>query len=140
VEFQLPYKIFISLILLYLVVNQKTFSASSPIAPSPSISLLQTILGLIVIIGLILLSAWVMRKISPSMGSNSLLKVISATSVGPREKVVIVEIEEQWLVVGVTSSQVNLLKKLPKGVLPSLGNVNNSSFVSKLKEVMKRNG
>jgi|SRR5690554_5530813 len=40
------------------------------------------------------------------------LQVISATAVGPRERVVIVQVEERWLVLGVGGGQVNKLHEL----------------------------
>ncbi|MGM1052622.1 MAG: flagellar biosynthetic protein FliO [Pseudomonadota bacterium] len=40
------------------------------------------------------------------------LRVISATAVGPRERVVIVQVEERWLVLGVGGGQINKLHEL----------------------------
>lgn len=40
------------------------------------------------------------------------LRVISAAAVGPRERVVIVQVEERWLVLGVGGGQVNKLHEL----------------------------
>jgi flagellar protein FliO/FliZ len=37
--------------------------------------------------------------------------------VGPRERVVIVEVEDTWLVVGVAPGRVNALHQMPKGRL-----------------------
>ncbi len=40
------------------------------------------------------------------------LRVVSATAVGPRERVVIVQVEERWLVLGVGGGQINKLHEL----------------------------
>ncbi|WP_445001156.1 flagellar biosynthetic protein FliO [Halomonas mongoliensis] len=40
------------------------------------------------------------------------LRVISATAVGPRERVVVVQVEERWLVLGVGGGQVNKLHEM----------------------------
>ena len=52
------------------------------------------------------------------------LRVISAAAVGPRERVVIVQVEERWLVLGVGGGQVNKLHELeapPRETAPSSG-------------------
>ncbi len=41
------------------------------------------------------------------------LRVVSAAAVGQRERVVIVQVEETWLVLGVGGGQVNKLHELP---------------------------
>ncbi|MBJ7220419.1 MULTISPECIES: flagellar biosynthetic protein FliO [unclassified Brenneria] len=63
----------------------------------------------------ILLIAWLMRKLgfAPQTKSNKLLKVVSACQVGQRERVVIVEVDDSWLVLGVTTQNVTLLHTLP---------------------------
>lgn len=96
-------------------------SASIPsAAPSGVGSLLQVLFALAVVLGLIVAAAWLMRRFSlvPG-GSGGQLRVVSGVMVGPRERVVIVEIQEHWLVLGVTHEQVNLLHTLdkPEGVV-----------------------
>ncbi|UGA40884.1 flagellar biosynthetic protein FliO [Chromobacterium haemolyticum] len=59
--------------------------------------------------------AWLFKRLSGGMlGASNRLKVVSGTMVGPKERVVIVELEGEWLVLGVTPQQVNLLSKLPR--------------------------
>lgn len=78
-------------------------------------SLLQVLLALALVLGLIVGAAWLMRRFSlvPGAGAGH-LRVVSGVMVGQRERVVIVEIEQQWLVLGVTGEQVNLLHTLPR--------------------------
>ncbi|QLG86793.1 flagellar biosynthetic protein FliO [Chitinibacter bivalviorum] len=96
-------------------------SASLPAAaPSSAGSLLQVLFALALVLGLIVAAAWLMRRFSlvPG-GAGGQLRVVSGVMVGPRERVVIVEIQQSWLVLGVTSGQVNLLHTLdkPEGVV-----------------------
>ena len=78
-------------------------------------SLLQVVLALAVVLGLILGAGWLMRRFSLVPGASSgQLRVISGVMVGPKERVVIVEVQNQWLVLGVTGAQVNLLHTLDK--------------------------
>jgi flagellar protein FliO/FliZ len=84
-------------------------------APSSAGSLLQVLLALAAVLGLIVAAAWLMRRFSlvPGAGAGH-LRVVSGVMVGQRERVVIVEVRDQWLVLGVTSGQVNLLHTLAK--------------------------
>lgn len=78
---------------------------------------------------------------------GSRLRVVGATAVGPRERVVIVQVESQWLVLGVASGQVNKLHELPapaeppgQGVPgPGPGFVEGDSFATRLAKALKHN-
>ena len=96
-------------------------ATGAPIAvAAPAIStagsLLQVFIGLVAVLLLIAATAWVAKRLGVTRGgSSSLLHVISSTSVGTRERVVVIEIGESWLVVGVAPGSVNALMTLPKG-------------------------
>ena len=100
-------------------------SAQNPgyVPPPPVIStasMLQLSAGLLVVLAFIALIAWLFKKIGfhPAQ-RNGLLKVVSAISVGQREKIVITEIGDTWLVLGVTPNQINLLYQVDKKSLPA---------------------
>lgn len=83
-------------------------------------SLLQVFIGLVAVLLLIAGAAWMAKRLGVSqMGTTSLLRVISSASVGTRERVVVVEVGESWLVVGVAPGSVNALATLPKGKVPA---------------------
>ncbi|WP_434634212.1 flagellar biosynthetic protein FliO [Chromobacterium sp. CV08] len=84
-------------------------------APSPFVSLLQVIFGLAVVLGAIVGVAWLFKRLSGGvMGAAGRIRVVGGTMVGQKERVVIVELEGEWLVLGVTPQQVNLLSKMPR--------------------------
>lgn len=78
---------------------------------------------------------------------GSRLEVISATAVGPRERVVVVQVESQWLVLGVASGQVNKLHEMPApsepqgqaAPAPGPGFVEGDSFATRLAKALKHN-
>ena len=94
------------------------------VTPAPAISaagsLLQVFIGLIAVLLLIAATAWVAKRfgVTRSRASN-VLHVISSASVGTRERVVVVEVGESWLVIGVAPGSVNALMTLPRGETPS---------------------
>jgi|TARA_B100000700_G_scaffold82540_1_gene92955 flagellar protein FliO/FliZ len=70
-------------------------------------------LVLALIIGVILLGSQLVRRIGPrSLRAGQRIKVVSSAAVGQRERVVIVEVEGTWLVLGVGGGQVNKLHDL----------------------------
>lgn len=81
-------------------------------APSVAGSAVQMVLGLAVVIGLLLASLWLIKRLSAPRGAAAGLKVLGAAPVGPRERVVLVEIAGKVLVLGVTSGNVSALHTL----------------------------
>lgn len=72
------------------------------------------LLSLVLILGLFVLAAWLLKRYMPHVGKGGPVKVLGATMVGPRERVVLVEVENTWLVLGVGGGQVRTLHTLPK--------------------------
>ncbi|MEW6133930.1 MAG: flagellar biosynthetic protein FliO [Pseudomonadota bacterium] len=72
------------------------------------------LLSLVLILGLFVLAAWLVRRYLPQAGKSGPVKVIGATMVGARERVVVVEVEGTWLVLGVGGGQVRTLHTLPR--------------------------
>lgn len=91
-------------------------------AAGATAGLVQATLGLALVLALIWGAAWVVRRIAPSIRTvSSTVKVISAQNVGPRERVVVVEIGNTWLVLGVAPGSVRALHTLPKSTVSDEG-------------------
>jgi flagellar protein FliO/FliZ len=77
----------------------------------------QSILSLVVVVAVILLIGYLIKVCTNgSTRSKRHAKVVSSTMVGSKERVVIVEVENTWLVLGVGNGNVNKLHQLPKPV------------------------
>lgn len=84
-------------------------------------SVLQVIFSLLLVLAAVVLVAWILKRINlPQHGAGNLLKVISGVAVSQRERIVLVEINDTWLVVGVAPGQVRTLHSMPKADLPIL--------------------
>jgi flagellar protein FliO/FliZ len=115
-------------------------STSSPIEPSFAGGLAQTIFGLAIVLALIWGAAWLLRRLNvgaPSAGSA--IRVLASQAIGQRERIVLVEVAGQWLVLGVAPGQVTGLATLPKGELPARS-VASSPFASLLARARNRDG
>jgi flagellar protein FliO/FliZ len=86
-----------------------------PAGPSTLMSMVQVVLGLGVVLAAIVGCAWLFKRMSHGMiGIPRHLRVVSAVMVGQRERVVIVEMGEEWLVLGVTAQSITLLSTRPR--------------------------
>lgn len=75
--------------------------------------LLQMIMSLLIVLAIIAAIAWGIKRMGGMRGnSNAAVQIIGAGSVGPRERVVLVEVAGKWLVLGVAQGSVNLLATL----------------------------
>jgi flagellar protein FliO/FliZ len=94
-----------------------TAHASAALPPSPmSFSVLvQVLFGLALVVAAIVATGWLLRRFGPTQSAGGLLRVVGGVMVGPRERLVVVEVGEQWLIVGVAAGSVTLLHSLPKG-------------------------
>lgn len=74
----------------------------------------KTAFVLLIILAIIFAVAYVLRRIGgPSGLTGQRLKVVSSIAVGQRERVVLVQVEKTWLVLGVGGGQVNRLHEMP---------------------------
>ncbi len=73
------------------------------------------LLGLAAVIIVLFAALHVLKRIGVARGLPSgLMRVIGGIGIGTREKVVIVEVGETWLVLGVAPGQISTLHTLPK--------------------------
>jgi flagellar protein FliO/FliZ len=85
--------------------------------------LLKMVLGLAVVLAVMALITWALKRFMPNIGSNnqSAIRVVGGVSVGSRERVVVLEVAGRWLVVGVAAGQVNGIANLDAGAIPLAG-------------------
>ena len=78
-------------------------------------SLLQTILALVLVLALLLGLAWVMKRFGPrAMGASANVRLVGALNIGGRERIMVVEVGNQWIVVGASPGRVNALATMPR--------------------------
>lgn len=96
-------------------------------APSPP-SLIGAVFALLLVLGLILGMAWVLKRL-PGSGFRPAdgLRVVASLAVGAKERVVVVEVNGEQLLLGVSPGGVRSLHRLPEPLpqapAPSLPNL-----------------
>jgi flagellar protein FliO/FliZ len=102
-------------------------------APMPVMGLLQVVFALLLVLGAIGVFAWLMRRFVPGHGAGGgVLKVVGGVMVGPRERLVVVEVGDTWLLVGVAASNVRLVHSMPRPERPASAPVDAASFARRL--------
>ncbi len=103
-------------ILLMLCFLPGILSAAETAAVSPTGGILKMVLGLAVVLTVLALVAWLLKRMVPGIGSqHSVLRIVGGVSVGSRERVVVLEVGGRWLVVGVAPGQVSAIANLDIG-------------------------
>lgn len=95
---------------------------SATLAANPSLgaSLLQLFLSLLAVLALLIGSLWLLKKLTAQRNVHpGLMRVIAATAVGGRERVVILEVGGTWLVLGVAPGRIDALAELPRQTMPA---------------------
>lgn len=98
--------------------------AQSAATDSPGASsgaILQMLLGLAVIIAILFVGAYLVRQMNGGrrFGHTGPLKIVGGLMISPRERILLVEVAGNWLVIGVVPGQIKTLHTLPKGELPA---------------------
>lgn len=98
---------------------QAAETAPAPVASAGAAatagSFFQVLVGLIVVLGLMAVMAWTLKRFNLArIAGNTPIKVVGGVSVGNRERVMVVEVADQWIVVGVATGQVTALSTMPR--------------------------
>lgn len=123
-----------------------------PVAAPPaasSSSLLQTTVALMFVLALLVGLAWFLKRYGPKNfgGGSNTVRLVGALSVGARERILVVEVGEQWIVVGASPGRMNALATMPRqegaadgqaGVPAALSGANFAEWFKQTIE--KRNG
>lgn len=101
---------------LMLIYQPAVLAADAVAKVSPTGSILKMVLGLGVVLAVMALVSWGIKRMMPNaLAQNSAIKVVGGVSVGSRERVMVLEVAGRWLVVGVAQGQVSAIADLDIG-------------------------
>jgi flagellar protein FliO/FliZ len=110
--------------------------------PSLAGNLLHMMLGLLAVVLIILVGAWLLRRFGRVQpGGQGIVRILGGMSLGPRERAVLVQVGEAQLLLGVAPGRVQTLHVLdrPLPVTPDM-KIDGGSFVGRLAELLKQRG
>jgi flagellar protein FliO/FliZ len=103
-------------------------------------NLVQVTLALAMVLAVILAAAWLLRRAMPGQqAGGGHLRIVGGLMVGPRERVVVVEVGDAWLLLGVAQGQVSLLTQIPRPADADSPNPGaGEGFSARLRELLRR--
>lgn len=101
--------------------------------------MLQMVMGLMFVIAIILGVAWFIRRMGTfQQMSHGALKILGGLSIGQRERVVLIQVGDKQLLVGVAPGQIRTLHVLDSALKVNTNQkADNTSFSEKLQSVIQ---
>ncbi|GAB6389704.1 flagellar biosynthetic protein FliO [Stutzerimonas marianensis] len=97
------------------------------------------LLGLLLVIGLIFALAWALRRMQQlNPRSNQAIKLISTQALGPRERLVLVQVGSEQVLVGLSAGRITPLHVLKEPVHLPDAEPANPEFAQRLMELLGR--
>ena len=99
--------------------------------------LAKLLLGLLLVIGLIFLLAWLLRRMQQlNPRSNQAIKLISSHALGPRERLVLVQVGNEQVLLGLSAGRITPLHVLEEPVHLPDAEPANPEFAQRLMELL----
>ena len=127
-----------------LCINNPVFAAISktrpePISAAPAGSLVQVTLGLFVVLAAIVIGAWLVRRLGhfPATPASD-LKILGGLSMGPRERVVLIQAGKEQILIGVAPGRVQRIHVLDEPIEQAATDksADNASFSGRFKDAL----
>ncbi|MCG7588017.1 flagellar biosynthetic protein FliO [Photobacterium sp. OFAV2-7] len=117
-------------------------TASMPVlaAPPADMNIATTLAALTLVVILILFLAWLLKrmKLPGIQGSDGNMKILRQLPVGQRERIVLLQVGEEQMLVGITQQNISLLSKLEQPL--SMNEVQSGGeFAGHLTKLLKKN-
>ncbi len=116
----------------------KNPAKQEPVTTSDALSVS---IGLIFILLLIFSLAWFMRKMGYSnISGQGQLSILATLNLGQKEKIILLQVGQQQMLVGITATQINtlhVLKEPLESIETQAGKEDKSHFANKLTEILK---
>ena len=127
-----------SVLAVWLISPLSIAEAALPAGPDPLSSVGKVVVFLLLIIGIILLLAWLVNKTQGQrlIGNNGKLKMVAVLPLGMKEKIAVIQVGSKQLLVGITPQQITTLAELDEP-LPFAESGNTVSFQDLLKKAIR---
>ncbi|AZE90492.1 flagellar biosynthetic protein FliO [Pseudomonas orientalis] len=112
-------------------------AASAPAVGSVGGQLTQLLLGLLLVIGLIFVLAWLMRRVQRiGPGNAQVIELVGSRALGPRDRLVLVQVGEEQILLGITPGRITPLHVLKTPVDAAKTEAATPEFAQRLMELL----
>ena len=110
---------------------------SPPLEPLSTPYLLKLTGGLLLVVVAILLLAWLVKRFNLNQQSqNGLIRIIAGLSIGTRDRIVLLQIGDEQILVGLTPGRIEKLHTMANPLQAPEGQPVTSTFAAKLNRAM----
>ncbi|AZE85043.1 Flagellar biosynthesis protein FliO [Pseudomonas orientalis] len=112
-------------------------AAAAPVVGSVGGQLTQLLLGLLLVIGLIFVLAWLMRRVQRiGPGNAQVIELVGSRALGPRDRLVLVQVGEEQILLGITPGRITPLHVLKTPVDAAKTEAATPEFAQRLMELL----
>ncbi|MDY4300200.1 flagellar biosynthetic protein FliO [Pseudomonas salmasensis] len=112
-------------------------AAAAPAVGSVGGQLTQLVLGLLLVIGLIFVLAWLMRRVQRiGPGNGQVIELVGSRALGPRDRLVLVQVGEEQILLGITPGRITPLHVLKTPVDAVKTEAATPEFAQRLMELL----
>ena len=137
-------------LLAWAVMAADQVAPASP-APTPSVpsalgsgvgaQLLQLVLGLLLVVGVIFVLAWLMRRVqNAAPGGQQVIELVGSRALGPRDRLVLVQIGKEQVLLGVSPGTITALHVMSEPVEVTQPQNATPEFAKRLMEALGGKG
>lgn len=99
--------------------------------------LTQLVLGLLLVVGLIFVLAWLMRRVQRiGPGNAQVIELVGSRALGPRDRLVLVQVGEEQILLGITPGRITPLHVLKQPVDVAQTQAATPEFAQRLMELL----
>ncbi|OUR64994.1 flagellar biosynthetic protein FliO [Methylophaga sp. 42_25_T18] len=102
-------------------------------------AIVETLLGLTLVLAIIILLAWLIKRTNRFQATaNGEMKIIAGLPLGPRERAILLQVGEQQILVGVTAQHVQTLHILETPINTEQTKRTPIDFADKFQQILKQ--
>ena len=113
-------------------------AAAAPVTGSVGGQLTQLVLGLLLVIGVIFFLAWLLRRVQQAgpAGKGQVIELIGSRALGPRDRLVLVQVGNEQILLGLTPGTITPLHVLKEPVQVPSTEQATPEFAQRLMELL----
>jgi flagellar protein FliO/FliZ len=125
-----------------LLAGEAVAAATTPVPTTDGMisQIVQLVLGLGLVVGLIFGLAWLLRRMQNQAGprGNQAIQLLASQSLGTRERLLLVQVGEEQVLLGLTAGRITPLHVLNEPVVMPASNATTPDFAKRLQELLGR--
>lgn len=119
------------------VVQAAAPQANAAVSSGMGGQIVQLLFGLLLVVGLIFALAWLMRRVQRGVPGNAqVIELVGSRAIGPRDRLVLVQVGNEQILLGVTPGRITPLHVLNEHVQVPERQPVNSEFAQRLMDLM----